>query len=105
MLQLCFVAPAETSLSNHRRLLFQLQVLPLNGAVLETEWTTVQLPIRVGLYPTSAVVGNTIQVITYDQEQDNLPKMLVSVQSCFAHGSVACMKVNLLTFLQIDSLW
>lgn len=52
-------------------------VLPLDGAVLETEWTAVPLPITAGYYPRSAVIGNALQFLTFDQEQDDLPKMLV----------------------------
>ena len=68
------------------------QVLPLDGAVLETEWTTVPLPITPANFPSSAVIGNTIQVITYDRDQNKLPKMLVSVKSRLVRGSAGCMK-------------
>ena len=66
------------------------QVLPLDGAVLETEWTTVPLPITPANFPSSAVIGSTIQVVTFDQ--NNLPKMLVSVKSRLVRGSAGCMK-------------
>ena len=55
-------------------------MLPLDGAVLETEWTTVPLPITAGMYPRSVVDDNAIQVVTFDELDDDLPKLLVRLR-------------------------
>ena len=55
-------------------------MLPLDGAVLETEWTTAPLPITVEMYPRSVVDNNAIQVVTFYELSDNLPKLLVSLR-------------------------
>ena len=102
-LQLCSGATAATSISNNRRLLCQLQVLPLDGAVLETEWTAVPLPITAGFYPRSAVIGNSLQFLTFDLDQDDLPKMLVSIKSCLVRSSASCMQGA--PFVSLQSAW
>ena len=56
---------------------------------METEWATVPLPITAGLYPRSAVDGNVIRVVTFDQSLDDLPKLLVSLKGFLARGNAA----------------